>query len=192
MKSFPEEAFGSSKTITKKDRRVILILGYLYLVFAPFGLFISINKNYIIVLIITVVATLLFDRKILKKVDYSLLLTFIAFFIFVGNMERIEFLNDFFANVVVGRERGTAIALSQIISNVPAAFLLSGFTGNYKALMVGVNIGGLGTLIASMASLISYKFLVKEEPEFKGRYFVYFTVVNIIFLAVMIMYEITK
>ena len=148
--------------------------------------------NYIIVLIITVVATLLFDRKILKKVDYSLLLTFIAFFIFVGNMERIEFLNDFFANVVVGRERGTAIALSQIISNVPAAFLLSGFTGNYKALMVGVNIGGLGTLIASMSSLISYKFLAKEEPEFKGRYFVYFTVVNIIFLVVMIMYEITK
>lgn len=148
--------------------------------------------NYIIVLIITVVATLLFDRKILKKVDYSLLLTFIAFFIFVGNMERIEFLNDFFANVVVGRERGTAIALSQIISNVPAAFLLSGFTGNYKALMVGVNIGGLGTLIASMSSLISYKFLAKEEPEFKGGYFVYFTVVNIIFLVVMIMYEITK
>ena len=131
--------------------------------------------NYIAVLIITVISTIIFDRKILKRVDYSLLLTFAAFFIFVGNIERIEVFNSFFERAVVGREVGTGIILSQIISNVPATLLLSGFATNYKALLIGVNIGGLGTLIASMASLISYKFLAKEEEKLKGKYFAYFT-----------------
>lgn len=143
--------------------------------------------NYIIVLIVTVAVILLVDRKILKKVDYSLLFTFVAFFVFVGNMQRIEVFNTFLENAVIGKEIITSIALSQIISNVPATFLLSGFTKNYKALLIGVNIGGLGTLIASMASLISYKFLAKEEPEFKGKYFAYFTLVNIIFLIFMVL-----
>lgn len=144
--------------------------------------------NYIAVLLITVISTIIFDRKILKKVDYSLLLTFAAFFIFVGNIERIEVFNSFFERVVVGREVGTGIILSQIISNVPATLLLSGFTTNYKALLIGVNIGGLGTLIASMASLISYKFLTKEEEKLKGKYFAYFTLANVIFLAVLVVF----
>lgn len=144
--------------------------------------------NYIAVLLITVISTIIFDRKILKKVDYSLLLTFAAFFIFVGNIERIEVFNSFFERVVVGREVGTGIILSQIISNVPATLLLSGFTTNYKALLIGVNIGGLGTLIASMASLISYKFLAKEEEKLKGKYFAYFTLANVIFLAVLVVF----
>ncbi len=144
--------------------------------------------NYIAVLLITVISTIIFDRKILKKVDYSLLLTFAAFFIFVGNIERIEVFNSFFERVVVGREVGTGIILSQIISNVPATLLLSGFTTNYKALLIGVNIGGLGTLIASMASLISYKFLAKEEEKLKGKYFAYFTLANVIFLTVLVVF----
>lgn len=144
--------------------------------------------NYIAVLLITVISTIIFDRKILKKVDYSLLLTFTAFFIFVGNIERIEVFNSFFERVVVGREVGTGIILSQIISNVPATLLLSGFTTNYKALLIGVNIGGLGTLIASMASLISYKFLAKEEEKLKGKYFAYFTLANVIFLTVLVVF----
>lgn len=144
--------------------------------------------NYIAVLLITVISTIIFDRKILKKVDYSLLLTFAAFFIFVGNIERIEVFNSFFERVVVGREVGTGIILSQIISNVPATLLLSGFTTNYKALLIGVNIGGLGTLIASMASLISYKFLAKEEEKLKGKYFAYFTLANVIFLAALVVF----
>lgn len=144
--------------------------------------------NYIAVLLITVISTIIFDRKILKKVDYSLLLTFTAFFIFVGNIERIEVFNSFFERVVVGREVGTGIILSQIISNVPATLLLSGFTTNYKALLIGVNIGGLGTLIASMASLISYKFLAKEEEKLKGKYFAYFTLANVIFLSALVVF----
>lgn len=144
--------------------------------------------NYIAVLLITVISTIIFDRKILKKVDYSLLLTFAAFFIFVGNIERIEVFNSFFERVVVGREVGTGIILSQIISNVPATLLLSGFTTNYKALLIGVNIGGLGTLIASMASLISYKFLAKEEEKLKGKYFAYFTLANVIFLSALVVF----
>lgn len=144
--------------------------------------------NYIAVLIITVIATIIFDRKILKRVDYSLLLTFAAFFIFVGNIERIEVFNSFFERAVVGREVGTGIILSQIISNVPATLLLSGFATNYKALLIGVNIGGLGTLIASMASLISYKFLAKEEEKLKGKYFAYFTLANVIFLTVLVVF----
>lgn len=144
--------------------------------------------NYIAVLIITVISTIIFDRKILKRVDYSLLLTFAAFFIFVGNIERIEVFNSFFERAVVGREVGTGIILSQIISNVPATLLLSGFATNYKALLIGVNIGGLGTLIASMASLISYKFLAKEEEKLKGKYFAYFTLANVIFLTVLVVF----
>lgn len=144
--------------------------------------------SYIAVLLITVTFTIIFDRKILKRVDYSLLFTFVAFFIFVGNIERIEMFNGFFESVVAHREVETGIILSQIISNVPAALLLSGFTGNYRALLIGVNIGGLGTLIASMASLISYKFLAKEEGIFKGKYFAYFTLANVIFLTVLVLF----
>ena len=79
-----------------------------------------------------------------------------------------------------------AVLSSQVVSNVPAALLLSGFTDNYNALIIGTNLGGLGTLIASMASLISYKQFVNEYPKEKGRYFKYFTVMNIVFLAVLL------
>ena len=79
----------------------------------------------------------------------------------------------------------TAVAASQVISNVPAALLLSGFTENANALLLGVNLGGLGTLIASMASLISYRQIAQELPQQKGRYFVQFTVSNLVFLAIL-------
>ena len=100
-------------------------------------------------------------------------------------MGRIPIFENFLKTVVDGRECVTAVLSSQIISNVPAALLLSGFTDNFKPLIVGVNIGGLGTLIASMASLISFKLLVRENGALKGRYLVYFTVLNIVFLMVL-------
>ena len=86
-----------------------------------------------------------------KKVDYSLLLTFLAFFIFIGNMKRIDLVRDFLNQMLTGRELLVSFGCSQVISNVPAAILLSGFTDQYAALLRGVNIGGLGTLIASLA-----------------------------------------
>ena len=95
---------------------------------------------------------LLCDRSVFRSVDYSLLLTFAGFFVFIGNMGRIPAFCDFLAGIIGGRELLTAVLSSQIISNVPAALLLSGFTENIPALIVGTNLGGLGTLIASMAS----------------------------------------
>ena len=125
------------------------------------------------------------DRKVLKELDYFLLLTFVCFFIFIGNMKRIDAVNLWLSSLIDGRELITGIAASQIISNVPAAILLSGFTGEYKTLLTAVNLGGLGTLIASLASLISYKFFVRAYGEKKGVYFKIFTGWNLAFLAVL-------
>lgn len=136
------------------------------------------------------ITVLLLEKNVLAKADYALLLTFIGFFIFTGNMGRVEPVAHFLAGIVNSRELEVGIITSQCISNVPAALLLSGFTDNIKNLSIGVNIGGLGTLIASMASLISYKLYANEVPEKKGKYFAAFTVYNIIFLVVL--YVFTK
>ena len=122
------------------------------------------------------------DRKVLREVDYFLLLTFVCFFIFVGNMKRIDAVNVWLMELIQGRELLTGIAASQIISNVPSAILLSGFTDEYQTLLTAVNLGGLGTMIASLASLISYKFFTRSYPAKKGRYFLEFTFWNLVFL----------
>ncbi len=134
---------------------------------------------------IVLVAVLVLDRKLIAKADYILLLTFIGFFIFTGNMGRIPFIKDFLENVMANSEFIISLITSQFISNVPATLMLSGFTTNYKNLIIGVNLGGLGTLIASMASLISYKAYTKEYKENTGKYLKSFTVYNLIFLFVL-------
>ena len=136
-----------------------------------------------ILFVIILVLFLLVSRKTLLHVDYALLGTFIGFFVFIGNMERVPAFQSFLESIITGRETYIAIGASQIISNVPTALLLSGFTTNYKALIIGTNLGGLGTLIASMASLISYKQIAREYPGKKGKYFLWFTIVNVVFLA---------
>ncbi|MBE6859113.1 MAG: citrate transporter [Ruminococcus sp.] len=133
-----------------------------------------------------VAVLLIADRRLLGKIDYSLLLTFIGFFIFIGNMSRVEAINSFLSRIIDGNEFAVSVGASQVISNVPAALLLSGFSDNYEKLILGTDIGGLGTLIASMASLISFKCISKERPDVKKRYFLLFTVSNIVFLAVLI------
>ena len=130
-------------------------------------------------------AALVFDRNVLKRVDYALLLTFVGFFLFVGNLGRLPVFRDFFQTVLAGHEVLCAVAVSQAISNVPAALLLSGFTDNGAALLVGTNLGGLGTLIASMASLISFKQVAKYDGKLRGRYLLWFTVSNLMFLAIL-------
>jgi len=139
-------------------------------------------------LVLAVVLMVMFgaDRQVLKQVDYSLLLTFVGFFIFIGNVGRIPVFCELLQQVIGGREVYTAIIASQVISNVPAALLLSGFTENFAGLIIGANLGGLGTLIASMASLISYKQVAKETPQYKGKYLVIFRIGNICFLAALI------
>ena len=136
---------------------------------------------------VTIVVALAADRRALLHVDYALLFTFIAFFVFVGNVGRIEVVSAALAQLIDGHELAVSVIASQVLSNVPAAILLSGFTSNFAALIVGTNLGGLGTLIASMASLISYKQVALVLPREKGRYFMLFTVWNIAFLAVLAM-----
>ncbi len=128
---------------------------------------------------------LILDRRALLDVDYALLFTFVGFFIFIGNMGRLPAFRNFLSSILDGHEGLIAVLLSQIISNVPAALLLSGFTDRYRALIVGVNLGGLGTLIASMASLISYKQLAREYPRQKRRYFLCFTIANAAMLLIL-------
>ena len=142
--------------------------------------------DYKITLLIVIALISAADYKIFAKVDYTLLLTFAAFFVFIGNMGRIPVFEDYIKSVIDGRECITGVLSSQLISNVPAALLLSGFTDNFKSLIIGVNLGGLGTLIASMASLISFKLLGGENKSLRGRYLIYFTVANILFLAVLL------
>lgn len=137
------------------------------------------------VLVCVIVVVFLVNRKLYLSVDYFLLLTFLCFFIFIGNMKRIPEVNTLLISMVQGRELLTGILASQVISNVPAAILLSGFCDNYGALITGVNLGGLGTLIASLASLISFKFFAREYPDKKGAFLKVFTLWNVLFLAVL-------
>ena len=127
-----------------------------------------------------------FLKRVFLGVDYFLLLTFIALFILIGNLENIPFFNELFKTWIVGNEVLWGVIASQFISNVPSAILLSGFSTNYEAIIIGINIGGLGTLIASMANLISYKILIREHDEFKMRYLLVFTVLNVILLAILL------
>lgn len=141
---------------------------------------------YWIPLVLVFLYSIIRNRPVLRQVDYSLLGTFVALFIFIGNLGRIPAFHTALQAMVTGRELLTAVAASQVMSNVPAAILLSGFTDDIPALIVGTNLGGLGTLIASMASLISFKYVAKEDRGLRGRYFLEFTVANIVFLAILL------
>ena len=127
-----------------------------------------------------------FFKRVFSGIDYFLLLTFIALFVLIGNLENISFFTSLFERFIIGNEVIWGVVSSQIISNVPAAMLLSGFSTNYEAIIVGINIGGFGTLIASMANLISYKILVRECDEFKIRYLIIFTVLNVVLLVILL------
>ncbi len=137
---------------------------------------------------VTAVTVFLTDRGTLKRVDYALLLTFVALFVFVGNVGRFPAFYRLLVRIIKGREVLTAVLCSQVASNVPTALLLSRFVKNTRLLAYGVNIGGLGTLIASMASLISYKYVAKDSPHKRGRYLLLFTLYNLIFLFVMLFF----
>lgn len=138
-----------------------------------------------ILLIIVVAAVLISDRRLFAKADYSLLITFVFFFIFVGNLGSLPALKEWLQKILEGREVLVSVILSQGISNVPAALLLSGLSDNARALIIGTNLGGLGTLIASMASLITYKLYAASKGSSPKRYILVFTAFNLGFLAVM-------
>ena len=141
---------------------------------------------YQLIFILVFMYTILRDRKILLEVDYPLLATFAALFIFIGNIERVSAFSNFLQSIISGHEIITSVVASQIMSNGPAAILLSQFTDNISKLIIGINIGGLGTIIASMASLISFKYIARENPAFKRRYLMLFTVYGLVFLIVLL------
>lgn len=140
---------------------------------------------YQIMFLLVLTGFLLLDYRVLKDVDYFLLLTFLCFFIFIGNMKQISLVHELISKLLVHHEVLMGIGASQIISNVPAAILLSGFTDDYSALLIGVNLGGLGTLIASLASLISFKFYTNSNGNDTRRFLGIFTLYNVIFLGVL-------
>lgn len=144
---------------------------------------------YLLTTVITVALLLLTDRKLLKEIDYMLLLTFVCFFIVSENLGRIDVVRNFLQRLLQSNTLLTAIGTSQVISNVPAAVVLSGFTDQWKQMLAGVNIGGLGTPIASLASLITLKFYMRWPGAKVVRFLSFFTVANIIGLGVLIVFS---
>ena len=168
---------------TSADRKIILLDAVL---FAVCLLAVVRVLPYGVAFAAVLVCVLFADPHTLRAVDYSLLLTFVAFFIFIGNLGRIPAFSGWLQEFLTGREVLVAVLASQVTSNVPAALLLSGFTAETQALIIGTNLGGLGTLIASMASLISYRQIARELPQGKKQYFGLFTLSNLIFLALLL------
>lgn len=175
------------KTLLSAEKRkaVIYILLFLFALTSVARLI-----SVYIVMAVVLAAVLALDRKTLLKADYALLFTFVFLFIFIGNMKRIPQISLWLGSIIQGHELLTSVLSSQVISNVPAAILLSGFTDNTSALIVGTNLGGLGTIIASMASLISFKYYGKTAGKRNAAYLGVFTLLNLIFLAALLLYTI--
>lgn len=138
------------------------------------------------VLVLLVITVLVLDRKILSTLDYGLLGTFVCFFVFIGTMQEIPELRSILSRVVGEHPLASGIVSSQFISNVPAAILLSGFTSSAGDLLRGVSIGGLGTIIASLASVISFKFYTRSYPDETVSYLVCFTKWNLCFIVALL------
>ena len=141
--------------------------------------------HYLIGLIVILAFLLFMDRRALKKVDYGLLLTFVMFFIFAGNTARIPLVSNALSSLMKVNPLLVPVLSCQVISNVPSAILLSRFTTNWQALLVGVNVGGVGTLISSLASLITFKEYSKHNPDKTLKYIGLFSIFNFAFLIIL-------
>lgn len=178
-----------SEKLIIKDEVVGIDKKKTILYFILFALSIAIifrTVPYIVGLIIIPGVLLFVDKRALKMVDYPLLFTFVSFFIFSGNLARIEVVREFMSGLLCSSTLLTSVLSCQCISNVPTAILLSQFTENYKELLLGVNIGGVGTLIASLASLITFREYVKNNPGQAIHYIKKFSLLNFAFLAVLV------
>lgn len=164
---------------THKIKEKIYILLFVLAIFVVFR-----YVPLIIGLIIIPIIIFLLDKKAFKYIDYSLLMTFVFFFIFSSNLARIDFINQFFSNLLKRNTYFTTLLSCQFMSNVPTSILLSKFTNDYIPLLYGVNIGGLGTLIASLASLITFKNYITLNPSKIKNYLILFSFINIIFITI--------
>ena len=139
--------------------------------------------------LLVIIPVLLFaDRDALKKTDYGLLMTFAAFFVFSGNLSRVDAVRELFSFILEQNTLLVSAISCQFISNVPTAVLLSQFTDNYRELLMGVNIGGTGTLISSLASLITFREFQKRNPGNTGKYIKLFTIINFAFLIGLLIF----
>ena len=182
IKPEPLEFSGVERRLPKA-RVIIYLLLFAYSILCVFRFI-----PYQTALIIIPVSILIMDRRALLDVDYGLLLTFVFFFIFSGNMSRIDVVRDVFVFLL---DKSTLLvsALScQFISNVPTAILLSRFTDNYRELLLGVNVGGCGTIISSLASLITFREYAQHNKGKAGKYLLVFSAFNFTFLIVMTLF----
>ncbi len=143
---------------------------------------------FVIGLILIPAAMIVLDRKALRDVDYALLFTFVFFFIFAGNMARIDAISDILSGLMQKNALIVSSLSCQLISNVPSAILLSEFTDNYRELLLGVNIGGAGTLIASLASLITFRQYQSIDPSGTKKYLIIFSLINFSFLGILMVF----
>jgi len=180
--------FVKSEPLSVKDEPMTVPVGRTIVYLLLFGLAIAIvfrGIPYFLGLIIIPAVLLFMDRKALKMVDYPLLLTFVFFFIFSGNMARIQAVKDLFSYFLDKSTLLFSVVSCQIISNVPSAILLSQFTENYRELLLGVNIGGAGTLIASLASLITFREYTKHNKGKSRHYILLFSAFNFAFVIIL-------
>ena len=176
--------------VTGVERRLPPVRVSVYLVLFAFSILCVFRFiPYVLALIIIPVAILLMDRRALLDVDYGLLLTFVFFFIFSGNMARIDAVRDLFSMLLDKSTLVVSAISCQFMSNVPTAILLSQFTDNYKELLLGVNIGGCGTIISSLASLITFREYAQHNPGKSGRYLLVFSAFNFTFLITMLLFS---
>ena len=180
------ENTNSQNSISKKNIKSIILFSALFILCLLTVL--NIIQFYFVILIVFL-SVFIFNKKLLLDADYILLLTFVCFFIFTNNISNIEVIKNFLVNLIFQKEFFVSLLTSQIISNVPAALLLQPFSKNLTELLLGVNIGGLGTLIASLASLISFKIYSKEKDLNIKTFFITFTLLNLIFLAILILFH---
>lgn len=181
--ALPAEAEAAGEAPPQPPRRLLLLHGLLFLA----GLLAVMKAlDWRLVLGITVLALLLLDRRGFRGADYGLLASFVCFFVLVGNLARLPAVSGLVSRLLEGRVMAVSALLSQIISNVPAAAMLASFTEDWQGLLLGVNIGGLGTLIASMASLISYRQYCLSGAPGRGRYLAVFSGINFGLLALLL------
>ena len=184
--------FVKPEPLELKDEAVTMPVGRTAVYLLLFALAIAIvfrGVPYVLGLVVIPGVLLFMDRKALKMVDYPLLLTFVFFFVFSGNMARIEGVRNVFSWLLEKSTLLFSVISCQVISNVPSAILLSQFTDNYRELLLGVNIGGVGTLIASLASLITFREYTKQNKGKTRYYILLFSAFNFAFLIILALFE---
>ena len=186
VKGAPVSVSGDSKKVYGRTPYEKKLIGLYIFAFLASLLVVARVIPYYISLIVVILLVVIFDRRVLRKPDYSLLFTFVFLFIFIGNIKNISVISTFLETLIKNNEVIVSVVLSQVISNVPAAILCSGFTDAIPKLIIGTNLGGLGTLIASMASLISFKQYSYIDGADSKKYIKVFSIFNIVFLIIML------